>query len=45
MKYHYVCHDCTDEALIDDRGEAIERFIDHTDETDHRCDVVAVHDY
>lgn len=42
-KYHVVCHDCEEEAMLTDGERASERTADHESTTGHRvsCKQVA----
>lgn len=43
-KYHFVCHDCTEEGVYSDHTEALSARDSHVDRTDHRVSVGKISD-
>ena len=42
--FHFVCHECTEEGVYEDRSEAVAVRDSHVDRTDHRVSVQNVAD-
>lgn len=35
-RFHFVCHECTEEGVYEDRGEALATRDEHVERTGHR---------
>lgn len=43
-RFHFVCHECTEEGVYDDRDEALATKDEHVARTDHRVSMENIAD-
>ena len=43
-RFHFVCHECTEEGVYSDRTEAVAAQESHVEETDHRVSLEDIAD-